>query len=281
MKRSTILAMLAMLAMLASACGSNAEQTPLAIVANAHQAGTLAVGTQRVLVGIAEQDGLGFLGGEDVPVEFDFFYGDDPNQEGQTVKGSFVWTVPEVRGLYRTTVTFDRPGTWGLVARLSGQPASGVTLFSVVSESPVPDVGDSAPEAVTPTGTEFALEDISSDSAPDPRFYELSLDEAIRSGKPTVVVFATPAFCTSATCGPTLDVVKSLAGGYPGVNFVHVEVFTNLTAQNPDDLQVVPAVEAWRLPSEPWVFVIDEAGYVSERFEGTLAPEELQAALDR
>jgi len=273
--------MLALLAVAAVACGSAADEEPLAIVANAHQSGTLAVGTQRVLVGIAEQDGLGFLGGEDLPVEIDFFFGDDPEQVDQTVEGSFLWTVPGVRGLYRATVTFDRPGTWGLVARLSGRSASGVTLFSVVPESPVPDVGDVAPAAKTPTGAEFPLGEISSDHSPDPRFYQMSLDVAIASEKPTVVVFATPAFCTTATCGPTLDVVKSLAGDYPETNFVHVEVYTNLAAQDPGELEVVPAVTVWRLPSEPWVFVIDEAGTIRARFEGTMAPDELQAALTR
>ncbi len=68
--------------------------------------------------------------------------------------------------------------------------------------------------------------------------------------------------------------MKAVALAYPDVDFVHVEVYTNLAAQNPEELEVVAAVTAWRLPTEPWVFVTDPAGIISDVFEGSLAPED-------
>ncbi|GIT69223.1 MAG: hypothetical protein Ct9H300mP27_03270 [Chloroflexota bacterium] len=42
------------------------------------------------------------------------------------------------------------------------------------------------------------------------------------------VVFATPAFCVSATCGPQLEILTRLKEKYQDrVNFIHVEAFEN------------------------------------------------------
>ena len=40
-----------------------------------------------------------------------------------------------------------------------------------------------------------------------------------------MLVFATPKFCTSAQCGPTLDKIKPFAAQYPGVTFINVEPY--------------------------------------------------------
>jgi hypothetical protein len=54
-------------------------------------------------------------------------------------------------------------------------------------------------------------------------------------------------------------------------------VFTNL--DDPDNLAVVPAVQEWGLPTEPWVFVVDAAGIVIGRFEGVISSEEIAELL--
>jgi hypothetical protein len=95
-----------------------------------------------------------------------------------------------------------------------------------------------------------------------------------------VIVFATPAFCTSNTCGPLLDQVKALRPQYPDVDFVHVEIYDDLQVESVDDLVTVPAVTEWGLPSEPWVFVVDDTGTVAGAFEGAASDEELKAAID-
>jgi hypothetical protein len=49
----------------------------------------------------------------------------------------------------------------------------------------------------------------------------------------------------------------------------------------PDPAHLAPAAGAayWNLPSEPWVFVIDETGTVTARFEGAVTGDELASAL--
>jgi hypothetical protein len=40
-----------------------------------------------------------------------------------------------------------------------------------------------------------------------------------------------------------------------------------------------PQLRTYHLPSEPWAFVIDRKGRVSDRFEGAFGAEELSAAV--
>jgi hypothetical protein len=109
--------------------------------------------------------------------------------------------------------------------------------------------------------------------------YEVSADDAVTNGTPAVIVFATPAFCQTAVCGPMLDQVKELRSTSDGaLDWVHVEVY-ELEDVDPNDLTPVPAALEWGLPSEPWVFVVDADGVVTHRFEGVVSEGELTAAV--
>ena len=113
--------------------------------------------------------------------------------------------------------------------------------------------------------------------------------QALAAHKPFVLVFATPAFCKSATCGPTLDVVKSVAANFKGrLTFIHVEPY-ELTmtdghlqpvldsSNNPIPVQ---SVNDWGLPTEPYIFVVDAHGKLSAKFEGISSADELTAAFN-
>ncbi len=248
-----------------------------AIPANAD----IGLGRSRILVGIGDATGRR-LGSPGAEVSIRVAH-QDRLDEVQTTTGIFTWIVDGAFGLYRATFDFDIPGIWqATVIPDRGDPLP-AALFNVLEDTFAPGVGDAAPAPATPTAPEFSFEEITTDLDPDPRFYEMSLDEAIGNGRKTVVIFATPAFCQSAACGPLLDIVKGLAPDYPEVDFVHVEVYTNLTVPDfaPIPINLAPAVQAdwWNLPSEPWVFVVDEEGVVQARFEGVVAAEELHDEL--
>ncbi|HEX2056892.1 MAG TPA: hypothetical protein VHI71_00845 [Actinomycetota bacterium] len=188
----------------------------------------------------------------------------------------FIDTGP--RGLYVTYPTFDSAGKWGAEVTIEG-PGLEETVrasFEVAEEGMTPAIGERAPASKTPTGSGRELKEITTDTKPDPDFYETSIHEAVRSGRPFVVTFATPKFCTSAVCAPTLDIVKKESKDWSRVEFIHVEVYE---LEDTTNLEPVPAVRQWGLPSEPWVFVVDANGEVAAKFEGTVSPEELAAAL--
>lgn len=261
-----------LLAILAAACGGTEG---LAVVANSQQ--TLTPGPNRILLAIASEDDGSFLNRPDVPTVARFFFEDD---EVAAVDTEWVWAIPNVRGFLVAHVDLTAPGRWEVVLEPEGSSPTAPTPFGVQASSPVPDVGDPAIAAETRTHPEHDLSVISSDPDPDPRLYELSLDDALGNGQATVVAFATPAFCQTASCGPTLEVVKDVMGDHPDLNFVHVEIYSDLDAAAGGRLEIVPAVEAWGLPSEPWVFVVDSEGTVTARFEGATGADELRRALE-
>ena len=94
--------------------------------------------------------------------------------------------------------------------------------------------------------------------------------------KPVVLVFATPQFCQSRICGPVVDEEEQVKQRYGDrVAFIHMEIYN----QNNPAKGVRPQVTAFRLPSEPWTFVIDRHGIVRARFEGALSVAEMEAAV--
>lgn len=194
----------------------------------------------------------------------------------------FVWTIKPVVGLYVANVEFDSAGKWGAELTVNG---NGITetvrgSFEVRAQPITVGLGEQAPATDTPTSSDVKkLSEISTDEHPDPRFYRLSIADALKEERPFVVVFATPKFCTSEVCGPTLDIVKNVARGFPELTFIHVEVYENL--DDPSNLQPVKAVREWQLPSEPWVFVVDARGRVVAKYEGTVAAEELRPQLQK
>ncbi|CAN5777283.1 hypothetical protein BH23ACT5_BH23ACT5_20370 [soil metagenome] len=262
---------LAAIVMLA-ACGGQSQ--PLALVASSP--GSVGVGEQRLLLGLVDPESQVFLADPDLEATATLT---GPDDETLDVPLDFIWALEGRRGLYRAMVDFPQAGVWAVEISAAGLPSSLPAQLFVSEDIAMPQVGDPAPSIPTRTAADHDLAEITTDPDPDPSFYRLSLDEALGDGRPTVIVFATPAFCTTETCGPALDTVKDSAIGHPGADFIHVEVYENLDASNFDDLKTVGAVDAWALPSEPWVFVTDSDGVVTARFEGTLDAAELEAAL--
>lgn len=277
------------LAILAAGCasddGTQSQEQPaagfpegsFALIASSD----VGTGPSRLLVGVTQEDGTR-IGSPDEPVEIEVA----PLDESEAVHvapGVFTWVADGLYGLYRAEVEFETPGPWSVTVKPSNGEALPPTQLTVRDETSAPNIGEAAPVAPTPTLDDAPIEDLTTDPDPDPRFYQTTLEQAFSSGEPTVLVFATPGYCISATCGPMLDTVKEAATAYPDVNFVHIEVYQGFNEPGfaPDPAHLAPAVGAdyWNLPSEPWVFVIDEDGVVTGRFEGVMAPEELEALL--
>jgi hypothetical protein len=198
-----------------------------------------------------------------------------------------------VSGVYVTHADFPVAGAWTAVfsTAAAGSPEESIPFsFDVLADTSVVRVGEKAPSVVTPTLGDVggSANRISTDASPQPSFYETSVAEALAAHEPFVLVFATPKFCQTATCGPTLDKVKAVAAAHPGVTFINVEPYklTVVDGQlQPDlsdtgQLQTVPATDAYGLLSEPYVFVVGGDGVVKASFELIFTPEEIDAALD-
>lgn len=147
---------------------------------------------------------------------------------------------------------------------------AGVVSLSACAGSDVAlKVGMQAPNIKTKTlqdvGGDFSK--ITSYRYPDERMYRMSLNEALDTGKPIVVEFATPGHCT--VCDVQLQMLKGLLDKYNDqVVFLHMDQY-----QNPE------AFRAFRVMGDPWTFVIDGQQMVRYKQAGRMLYQELDAIL--
>lgn len=185
----------------------------------------------------------------------------------------------EVRGVYVAHLTFTRSGKWGveLVARQPDGSSETARLTVVVRETPTtPAVGSPAPRSRNLIASDVKnLRQISTSERPDPRLHQTRIADAIAMGKPQLIVFATPQFCTSRMCGPVVEIVRTLLPTYgKRMVFTHQEIWQDFATK-----KVFSTIEEWRLESEPWIFIVDGQGMIRARFEGLVTARELETAL--
>src|SRR3990170_6704183 len=291
---------LAAMALLAVACGGGngggkAVRELTAVVSSSE----LVVGENRFIVGLLDQDTEEVI---DAEVTFRFFKldGDQQTLKGEaeatalTVDKSYTHTHDDgtvethgagQTGVYAAYPTFDEAGSWGVevTATIEGKTFDPVgAAFTVLQEGTSVAVGAPAPQSETLTLDDLAdVAEIDTSDPPIPEMHTLSIAEAVTSGNPSVIVFATPAFCLSRICGPTKETVDELFEEYKDqVSFVHVEPYDLEKARAGEGLFPIPAAAEWGLQSEPWVFLVGRDGIVAAKFEGVVTLDELKAALD-
>jgi hypothetical protein len=186
-----------------------------------------------------------------------------------------------VRGVYVTQIDFTRAGTWGieiLSHQKDGSHEAARTAVTVLDNPFTPPVGSPAPRSRNLiAGDVKDLRQIDTSARPDPRLHQVRIADAIARGKPQLIVFATPQFCTTRMCGPVVDIVRTLLPTYgKRVAFTHQEIWQDFA-----DKKVFPTVEEWRLITEPWIFVVDGQGIIRGKFEGLVTARELEIALQQ
>ena len=172
-----------------------------------------------------------------------------------------------------------------------GSTRSGTTTFPVLDAPEVPAVGDDAPRTVNPTLADVEagrIDPVVLDSraqgadpaVPDEHLHDTTVADAIDAGRPVVVMVSTPVYCVSRFCGPLSEVVSDLATTYDDrAEFVMIEVWEDF-----DEQRLAPAAAEWIQTetggNEPWVFLVDADGRVSDRWDNVLDTDELVAALE-
>lgn len=185
------------------------------------------------------------------------------------------------RGLYAATVPFPTAGEYYVVVLAETDKGSlkGGTKVTVskTSKSPVP--GQKMPAIPTPTTKDLRGANPLCSRRPKPcTMHAVSLDTAVKSGKPTVVVYAAPAYCQTELCGPDVEIVQGFATRFAGqANFIHVEAYRGAT--NPTNGKLAPELEKMHFESEPWLYVVDKSGVISDRISGAFAGSELATRL--
>ncbi len=221
-----------------------------------------------------------------------FDLGADPATPVIEGPATFIWAIEPTTGIYVMDADFPTSGLYGAELTTAIADAAPETIrltFEVQPESSVVSVGDAAPASDTPTlaDVDGDVTAISTDDQPVEAFYETSVADALAAKEPFVLAFATPKFCATAQCGPTLDRLKPIAAAHPDLTFINVEPYQLEEADGTlqpvlTDGQLTPAAATteWRLPAEPWVFVVDGDGIVTASYMLIFSDEELESAID-
>ena len=177
-------------------------------------------------------------------------------------------------------------GTWVVDAATGGKHAQ--AAFQFLAKVPEPKIGDHAIASQSPTVANHEGVDPICTRTPPCSMHQISIADALQSGKPTVVLFATPEFCVSRTCGPTTDIVDGVAKQFNGqANFIHIEVFKSIAAgqqgmasetqgQGVDANLNTPTFVEWKLGTEPYLYFIGTDGIIKDRWTGSVGPDEVK-----
>jgi hypothetical protein len=265
-------------ALVLAACGGsgggsagNEDDGPNALVSR-YEDGYFVPGAQRVAVSLGNKDGLV---SEGAPSSLDAKVTD--------ANGTVV--VPSVQAaghavgtpvpFFPFALSITTPGVYTLSAKLNGKelPSS----FSVVDPSRVkiPKPGDKLPPFDTPTTADArGVNPICTHQPPCP-LHDVTLTQALQTGKPVAYLIGTPAFCQTGVCAPILDnLITAHTRLGDKVTMVHAEVYTDNTATT-----VTPAVQAYSMTFEPCLWITDATGTVMERLDFVFDQGEIDAAL--
>lgn len=207
---------------------------------------TIGTGQQRVLVELRDADGQ-LLALNATP---NATLRDENGSPLGVYSGVLVWVVPDDQPAYAFVVEVPAAETYQLTVdggALGETPPAGLIA---VEDTIQVTAGEAAPPV--------AGEDVDG---------------------PVLVVFASPDRCPSQSCQPMIDQVEAAADG-SDVEWRRVEVFANPDVDAAADLELSADVEEWGLPSQPWLYAIDESGTIAAVFEGALTDEELLQAIE-
>ena len=182
--------------------------------------------------------------------------------------------------VYQATVRFDRKGPWAvLVATRVGNTyvaAPARVEVGTKKADEIPDVGEPAPKVKTDTlASVGGNEELLDTRTPPSDMHERSFDDVVGT-KPVALLFSTPQLCQSRVCGPVTDIALQMKAKYGDqIEFIHQEVYVD----NAPDAGLRQPLQAFRLRTEPWLFVVGADGKITARLEGSFGVKAFEDAL--
>jgi hypothetical protein len=187
-----------------------------------------------------------------------------------------------IQAIYAANLPLPRKGTFTVLAvtatprGLIGAPGE----IAVAASSPIPDVGQRPPAVATDTSASVHGNTSLLTTRMPPEQMQSAPFNALLGKQPVALLFSTPQLCMSKVCGPVTDIAVSLQRQFGSrIAFIHQEVYVD----NQPSRGLRPALRAFHLQTEPWLFTINRQGKVAARLEGSFGvnafTQALQAAL--
>lgn len=163
-------------------------------------------------------------------------------------------------------------GRYQAVFSSGGKPVGTPAFFDVGGFPNLPKTGDKLPVGPTPTAANTLGVTPICTRDPVCPLHEVSLDQVLGKGTPVALMIATPAYCKTAICGPTLDVL--LKNRVDGITYIHQEVWLDNTFES-----TAPLLQQYNLEFEPCLLVVKGDGTIAERLDVIFDADDVKAAL--
>ena len=182
--------------------------------------------------------------------------------------------------VYEAEVPFNKKGPWAvLVVTKNGNTyaaAPAQVQVNTKKADPIPDVGELPPDVATDTLASVKGNEKLLDTRVPPSDMHAESFDKVLGKKPVALLFSTPQLCQSRVCGPVTDVATQLESKYGDqMEFIHQEVYVD----NDTNKGLRPPLQAFHLPTEPWLFVVDASGKITARLEGSFGLTAFENAL--
>ena len=236
----------------------------------------LVPGSVRIPISLANQAGLlGKTSGVDLPTELRAQLLN--SETGEVVVADMVAMRHDTNidpPYWPFRVDIADTGIYSLVIEGGTQDGAGVQIMDPTTIS-IPLIGTPLPGFDTPTISNARGVNPLCTRTPEPcPLHDITLNEALKLGKPIAYLVGTPAHCQTGTCAPALDALLSmreLVGDR--LTMLHTEIYSDDTAT-----VVAPAVEALNMTYEPALFITDAKGVLVERFDAIFDAVEITEA---
>lgn len=266
---------------LAASCSSKSEPTVLEeLGAGGSLIAAFPQSAPFVPVGVPTRLPYMVTDAEGVPL--DIMEGEVPfviSHDGTTVAQLDV--APRSEGIPRAYLplehTFEAVGIYDISASYEGREMTSQLQVFTQAEVVSPVVGQQLPSAPTATVDSTLEVDPICTLVPQCPFHSVNLADALGAGKPIVLLVATPAYCQTAFCGPTLGNLIDLADGRDDLIVIHSEVYQNPKSARGDlaAAPLAPLPEKYGLLLEPVLYVTDSTGVISTRADAMIDRSEM------
>jgi hypothetical protein len=192
-------------------------------------------------------------------------------------QGPALTNPSDAAGVYQGEgIRFDKVGVWTATIDADIDAVGPLTLeanFAVREQPALPAPGQRALKTQNLTMDSKGVKPVSIDSraqngepVPDPELHQWTIADAIAQGRPALVLFATPVFCMSHFCGPSVEALQQLAADYPDkAVFIHVEIWRDYQKS-----VINQGAADWLYRNdnltEPWLYLIDAKGVIADRW---------------
>jgi hypothetical protein len=181
---------------------------------------------------------------------------------------------------YPLITTFAETGVWSITTDLDGQESSQSFMVQAPETVPLRQVGQSMVPVDSPTPVNNQGVNPICTRAPNCPLHDQTLREVLDAGGPVALLISTPQFCQTGVCGPVLDTLLELRAEFPGISFVHAEVYNNPNnGGDPAAEGVTSTVQSYGLSFEPSLFVARANGTITTRLDNIFDRGELRTAL--